>query len=105
MHQAAILAHERILASLRRCLVDAKADVRRPAVSCVLELVRANPRSHKELHDAGIESTLRRMCDYAAGSPTRLFSGLQMGAEDDGEVKDKARQALQWLEHSADMDV
>ncbi|OBZ65761.1 Acetolactate synthase, mitochondrial [Grifola frondosa] len=111
-HQSSILSHSRILRSLRLCLVDAKVDVRRPAVSCVLELVRKNPGSYKQLHEAGIDSTLRHMCEYNGGaslslSPTRRPSGgLQMGVEDDQEVKEKAREALRWLErNSAEMDI
>ncbi|PIL24324.1 hypothetical protein GSI_14077 [Ganoderma sinense ZZ0214-1] len=109
-HQRSILSHPRILHRLRECLVDAKVEIRRPAVSCVLELVRQNPRSHRELHEAGIDSTLRHMCEHTShvsASPTlRVAAGRQaMGAEDDLEVQEKARQALHWLEHSLDMDV
>ena len=104
-HQNEILAHPRILHSLRQCLVDAKVDVRRPAVSCVLELVRANPHSHHELHEAGIDMTLRHMCDYGGGlvasSPTT--STFPMGVEEDSEVREKAREALRRLERSAEM--
>ncbi|KAL6300508.1 ARM repeat-containing protein [Sparassis latifolia] len=109
LHQNSILAHSRILGSLKSCLVDAKVEIRRPAIACVLELVRANPHSHQALHEAGIDSTLRHMCEYnggMGGSPTRRFSiGLQMGAEDDWEVKEKARDALHWLEHNVEMGV
>ncbi|RPD80440.1 ARM repeat-containing protein [Lentinus tigrinus ALCF2SS1-7] len=109
-HQRSILADSRILKCLRDCLIDAKVEIRRPAISCVLELVRQNPRSHRELHEAKIDSTLRHMCEHTlhvSASPTtlRLGGGRQMGAEDDLEVQDKARQALHWLEHNADMDV
>ncbi|TBU35602.1 ARM repeat-containing protein [Dichomitus squalens] len=108
-HQRSILSHPRILHRLRECLVDAKVEIRRPAVSCVLELVRHNPRSHRELHEAGIDSTLRHMCEHTShvsASPTlRLAGGRHMGAEDDLEVQEKAQQALHWLEHSLDMDV
>ncbi|KAI0723864.1 ARM repeat-containing protein [Cerioporus squamosus] len=109
-HQRSILADQRILRCLRDCLIDAKVEIRRPAISCVLELVRQNPRSHRELHEAKIDSTLRHMCEHSShvsASPTtlRLTGGRQMGAEDDLEVQDKARQALHWLEHNADMDV
>lgn len=101
-HQPEILAHPRILLSLRQCLIDAKVDVRRPAISCVRELIRANPHSFRELHEAGIDATLRHMCDYGGGliasSPTT--SALSMGVEDDSEVREIARDALRWLEHS-----
>ncbi|THH31110.1 hypothetical protein EUX98_g3068 [Antrodiella citrinella] len=115
-HQHLILSHPRILASLRTCLIDAKVQVRRPAAACILELARGSPGPHsrKEMHDAGIDSTLRHICDsgYAgtggsfggAGSPiARTGSGFQMGMEDDTEVKEKAREALQWLERGSDM--
>ena len=109
-HQRDILAHPRILASLRACLVDAKVEVRRPAAACVLELVRANPRCYHELHTAGIDSTLRHMCEYGgtllSSSPaTRFGMGMQMGVEDDREVKDKAREALHLMELSGEMGI
>ena len=113
----AILADARILSHLRGCLVDAKVEIRRPAVSCVFELASTNPHAHRELHAAGIESTLRHMCQHGshhhhthavAASPTaglRLGGGGRaMGAEDDVEVQNKARNALRWLEQSAEMD-
>lgn len=107
IHSHEILASSRILHSLRLCLVDAKVDVRRPAVTCVLELIRANPGSHQELHDAGIDSTLRHMCDYGgvllASSPTSRFAH-PLGVEDDREVKEKARTALTRLQHGFDAD-
>lgn len=104
-HQRDILSHPRILISLRQCLIDAKVDVRRPAVACVRELIRANPHSYRELHDAGIDTTLRHMCDYGglvASSPTSTFS---MGVEEDSEVREKAREALRWLERSGEMRI
>ncbi|KZT09593.1 ARM repeat-containing protein [Laetiporus sulphureus 93-53] len=108
-HQNSILSHSRILAALKQCLVDAKVEVRRPAVACVLELAKINPRSHKQLHDAGIDSTLRHLCEYSgavSGSPTRRYMhavDLQMSMED--EVREKAREALHWLEHNVEMSV
>ena len=106
-HQRDILAHPRILHSLRQCLIDAKVDVRRPAVACVRELVRANPHSYRELHDAGIDTTLRHMCDYGGGlvaaSPTA--SAFTMGVEEDSEVREKAREALRWLERNSEMSM
>lgn len=106
-HQHQILAHRRILISLRQCLVDAKVDVRRPAISCVRELIRVNPHSYAELHEAGIDTTLRHMCDYGGGlmasSPT--VSTLSMGVEEDSEVREKAREALRWLERSGEMGI
>ncbi|KAI0636599.1 ARM repeat-containing protein [Trametes polyzona] len=117
LRQKDILSHFRILGRLRECLVDAKVEVRRPAVSCVLELARKSTRSagYPELHEVGIDATLRHILEHTAhvsASPTlRFAAGRQMGAEDDPEVQDKARQALHWLEqaqlniHDADMDL
>ena len=87
--------------------MDAKADIRRPTVSCILELARSNPLSYRELQDAGIVTTLRHMLEnhsHVGASPTvhRHIGGRQMGAEDDTEVQERARQALHWLERSAD---
>ena len=100
--------------SLRSCLVDAKVEVRRPAAACIFELVRGNPGPHarKELHDSGIDSTLRHICENygypggggGGGSPiARVGSGFQMGMEDDKEVKEKAREALHLLDHGSEM--
>ena len=79
--------------------------MRRPAVACVRELVRTNPHCYRELHDAGIDTTLRHMCDYGGGlvaaSPTG--SAFTMGVEEDSEVREKAREALRWLERTGDM--
>ena len=98
----------RLLEALKQCLTDSKVEVRRPAVACILELVKANPRSHKALHDVGIDSTLRHISDYAGGgmarSPVaRYAAGLHLSMED--EVREKAREALHWLEHGAEMSI
>lgn len=107
-HQSDILAYPEILSSLRDCLVDAKVEVRRPAAACILELVRANPRCYRQLHAAGIDSTLRHMCEFGSSllssSPiTRYGMGLHMGIEDDREVKEKAREALHLMELHGEM--
>ena len=103
-HHADLLSHPRILQSLRKCLVDGKVYVRRPAAACILELVRTNPRCYHDLHAAGIDSTLRHMCDYgssllSSSSPAMRFGmGLQMGIEDDREVLETVRDALRLME-------
>jgi armadillo repeat-containing protein 8 len=102
LHSGEVLADARILNALRLCIVDGKADVRRAAVGCVLQLVKANPGCQKVLHDCGIDSTLRHMCEYGTEpfgmsgySPTTMY--LRMGAEYDREVKEKAREILNRL--------
>ncbi|KAI0647434.1 ARM repeat-containing protein [Trametes meyenii] len=100
--QKSILSHPRILSKLRGCLVDAKVEIRRPAVSCVAELARQNTLHHRELQEAGIVATLRHMLEHTthvSASPTiRFGAGRPMGVEDDLEVQAKARQALDFIE-------
>jgi len=89
-----------ILASLRNNLQHAKVPVRRAAALCIVHLLSESPkRLHKEFRDAGIESTLRNM--YGNGhtslSGTPSSSGLQMGKEDDREVREYVSAALREL--------
>lgn len=104
-HQGLIISHPQILSSLRSCMADAKVEVRRPAVSCVLQLIRANLHRRQEFHDTGIISTLRHMCDWSGGvslSPGGRMVGHHV-VEDDKEVIDLARQAVEWLDHGGDV--
>jgi hypothetical protein len=101
-HQNAILSRPQILISLRSCLADARVETRRPAVACILELARKNPKRRKELVDAGIISTLKRISEWSGGvssSPGGRALGHHAVAEDEKDVVDQARLALDWLEH------
>jgi len=100
-HQAQILAHHPILRALRSCLVDAPMGVRRMAVSCVLELASTSQWKHQELRDAGIDTTLRRICEYSGAISPSSVSVNPMSVE--REVKEKARKALDYIEHGGDM--
>lgn len=107
--QEAILSHPSLLKALHSCLAHTSVEVRRPAVSCVLELVRSQPGRRKELSEAGIVGTLRHIVEWsgaAAVSPGgRMMSGAGMPAEDDKEVRRMARQALDGLvDHSMDVE-
>jgi armadillo repeat-containing protein 8 len=101
-----ILENRQILSGLRACLSEHKVEVRRPAVGCVLELVKVDPKkARRHLNEAGIISTLKHICECTGGvssSPGGRTSSHQwhMFVEDDREVIDKARQALNLLEHS-----
>ncbi|TFY75860.1 hypothetical protein EWM64_g8156 [Hericium alpestre] len=99
-HQEQILAHGQILRTLRSCLVDAPMDVRHAAVTCVLQLAEVNDWKQQELRDAGLDSTLRHICEYGGGpiSPGAA-SATAIGVERD--VKDKARRALDLIEHQS----
>ncbi|KAL0946370.1 hypothetical protein HGRIS_012601 [Hohenbuehelia grisea] len=66
-YQKLIITHPSILRSLRACLGHTKPEIRRPAVSCLLELVRASPESRKEIIDAGIPASLKHICEWSAG--------------------------------------
>ncbi|KAI0029217.1 ARM repeat-containing protein [Vararia minispora EC-137] len=99
-HQEQIFSHSSILPALSACLVDAPMDVRRAAVSCVLELTRAGGKHH-ELHDAGIVSTLRHICENSATmSPTTGPGHHSL----EKQVKDIARKALDCIEHGVGLD-
>ncbi|KII88263.1 hypothetical protein PLICRDRAFT_41422 [Plicaturopsis crispa FD-325 SS-3] len=100
-HQLQILRHARIMAHIHMCLEDGNVEVCKPAVSCVLQLVRANPRRRKELNDAGITSTLRRISERGGGVSVSTSPGgarVYIGASE--EVREKARQALDCLDHA-----
>lgn len=103
-HQALILSNRDILLSLKTCL-ELKAGIRRPAVSCILELARNHPERRKDFNEAGIVSTLRYICDGSAGvsiSPgSRSLHGHHSAMEDDKDIIDQARAALDWLHGDA----
>ncbi|KDR69187.1 hypothetical protein GALMADRAFT_160499 [Galerina marginata CBS 339.88] len=68
--QDAILHHPGLLSGLQVCLAESTADVKRPAVACVLTLAKNNPRRRKEMVDAGIVGTLKRLCEWSGHSAT-----------------------------------
>jgi hypothetical protein len=91
-------------------------------VACILELARGNPRRRKEIIDAGFVGTLRHICEFGSHVGAGLGGGsssnsggngsgtggiVGMGGrnvvsgmiEDDSRVIDRARVALDWLEH------
>lgn len=108
--QDAILSHASLLKALRSCLAHVSVEVRRPAVSCVWELVRSQPGRRRELSEAGIIGTLRHIVEWsgaAAVSPGgRMMSGAGMPAEDDKEVRGIARLALNGLvDHSMEVEM
>jgi len=101
-HQDLIISNPQILKALRSCMSEAKVEARRPAVSCILYLIRANPQRRQEFQDTGIISTLRHMCDWSGGvsiSPGGRMLGHHHFIEDDKEVIDLAREALDRLDH------
>lgn len=105
-HQDLIISHPKILGCLRTCMADSKVEVRRPAVSCILNLIRTGPPRRQEFHDTGIISTLRHMCDWSGGvslSPGGRMSGSHHVIEDDKEVINLARQAVDWLDHGGEV--
>ncbi|KAF8575788.1 ARM repeat-containing protein [Ramaria rubella] len=92
-HLTEFLVRPRFLEALRNSLHHSKIEVRRAAAIAILKLV---PRNNRELMEAGIESTLRKMM----GGPTTLSgsSELQMGQETDRETLDRVREALAAIE-------
>ncbi|TFK37457.1 armadillo-type protein [Crucibulum laeve] len=79
--QMSILTYPNLLSSLRTCLAESKAEIRRPAVSFIVELARGSPKKRKPLLDAGFVSTLRHLCEWSGagvtspvGSPSMAMS-------------------------------
>lgn len=102
--QNLIIAHPYVLPSIRACLAHTKTAIRQPAVSCILELARTNPKSRREIIDAGIVTTLRRICEWT-GSAALTPGGRsahQSALDGDREIVERARRALDWLEHGGD---
>ncbi|EPQ57852.1 ARM repeat-containing protein [Gloeophyllum trabeum ATCC 11539] len=104
-YQDQILAHQELLSALRNCLIDHNVEVRKPAMACILQLSKSNLRSQQALRDANIHSVLQRMTDHSRGislSPGGL-GRHHLGVEDNLDVREMAREALEWLEHGEDM--
>lgn len=105
-HQSTIMNQPQILDALRTILSEAKVHSKRPAISCIFELIRADPqKTLKPLNDAGIVSTLRHISGWTGGvgiSPGGRSAGHGMAIEEDGEVIAQARMALEWLDHSGE---
>ncbi|KAJ7506146.1 ARM repeat-containing protein [Mycena galericulata] len=106
-YQSHLLAAPALLAALRSVLADRAPHIRRPAVSAVLELARTSTAGRRALGQAGVASTLRQMCSAGSsgfGSPVRDVGGAGGGLrgtamDDDRDVIEQARTALDWLEH------
>ena len=82
--QDLILSYPNLLSALQVCLSEAKAEVRGPAVSCILELVTRNPRRKKAMTEAGIVGTLKRLCEWSGhghhgGTPTTAAASSGVG--------------------------
>ncbi|KAF6750708.1 ARM repeat-containing protein [Ephemerocybe angulata] len=100
---SSVLQKPQLLLNLRTCLAECGSEVRKPAVQCVLVLAQEHPRRRRALVDAGVVGTLRRLCEWG---PTvlcrevrRLGAGVGASMDMDKEVYERARMALDWLEH------
>ena len=78
--QDLILSYPNLLSALQVCLSEAKAEVRGPAVSCILELVSKNPRRKKVMTEAGIVGTLKRLCEWSGHAGTSGGGGGGRGS-------------------------
>lgn len=101
------MSNPEILPTLRTLLADSPTiEVRRAAVTSVLELAKTSPWKHSELREKGFQSTLRHLCE---GSGSLVPAGHGVGGVGPGggmigggverEVRDKARMALEFIEH------
>jgi len=112
--QTLLVSHKPLLGALRSCLGEANVKTRKPAVSFVLQLARSNPKQRKEFVDAGIVTTLKRICDWPAGAgpggggtggrrTSVSIGGHQLHhVEEEKEIITQARIAIDWLEHGED---
>jgi hypothetical protein len=95
-----LLARKGLLGVLKECLQHAKVEVRREAIRSVLLLVKASPRRHGELREAGFDMTLRLMygASVTAGTPSHPPGNSQMGYEEDPQVRAEVKKALMVLD-------
>jgi hypothetical protein len=107
--QDALLAHARLPGVLRTCIADSRPAVRHPAVAAAAALVHGgDARRRRQLRELGFAAPLRVLC---AGARARSASvsgsdavhSSMMGVEGDGEVRERAREALHVLEHDGDV--
>ena len=87
-------------------MADAKVEVRLPAVNCVFQLIQSNLKWIRQFHESGIVSTLRHISErigavsLSPGGVGRVLHGhYHHGADDDKEISERARLAVDWLEH------
>ena len=89
-----LMSNPRILSGLRSCLTSKNPETRKAAVACVKQLVQGSTRHHKQLRDAGIDSTLRHMSDGDALPGSFAWSP----AAHSTEVRDIVRYTLHLLD-------
>ena len=94
-----ILSSANLLSALQVCLSEAKAEVRGPAGSCILELVSKNPRRKKSITEAGIVSTLKRLCEWSdyggtSGSQTMQLLSVRIREELEEGVLEGIREVV-----------
>lgn len=94
------LARKRLLAGIKECLQDPKVEVRRETIRTVSLFVKANPRRHSELREAGIDKTLRLMygANVSTGTMNNAMHNAQMGYEEDQQVRAEVKKSLMVLD-------
>jgi hypothetical protein len=100
--QDAILVYPQLLVCLRLCLTSGRADIRRPAVSCMCHIAaNATPARQHEIVDSGLIRSLRQVADWgtedlsAWGKTTNMQSIL-------GYDRDSIEQAKRALNQFAE---
>ncbi|KXN82010.1 O-methylsterigmatocystin oxidoreductase [Leucoagaricus sp. SymC.cos] len=80
-HRNQIAAYPNLLANLRTCLAEGKAEVKKPATSCIHQLAR-NSKGRRAIIEAGIISTLRHLCEWSGSgmSSATISSPISVGS-------------------------
>ncbi|KAH8829999.1 armadillo-type protein [Flagelloscypha sp. PMI_526] len=86
-----------ILNAIKTALTEhTNPDLRRPLLFCLRRL-SDSPKARRQLLEAGINGTLKRICQWGGKVPG--VPGSRGGLSDDREVVDLAKAALSYLEH------
>lgn len=91
-----------ILSAIRTAITEhSNPDVRRPLMFAISSFADLDHRQRKDMLDAGIGGTLRRISEWGGKAPG--IPGSRTAITDDKEVVELARIALDKLEHGGEM--
>ncbi|KAF9030867.1 ARM repeat-containing protein [Hymenopellis radicata] len=95
-----LLTSSNVLPALQTCLSEPRAEIRRPAVGCILQLARTSSRARAGMLELGLESTLRHMTEWNGGGLTMTHGHAEAARDEEKLIVDEARHALEILDSS-----